>query len=101
MAQQGTPGSNILKKILRNLDLEELQDLLDRLIDEYNNSKPFFARPEDRLVIRRVIDKLTPTNPITIGVIIKCPNCDFEIDKYHSYCPYCGQALDNFTEGQE
>ena len=43
---------------LSKLDLDVLLDLEKRLIDDYNDEKPFEQHEEDRLVIGKIIDKM-------------------------------------------
>lgn len=58
-------------------------------------------------LLKELVDKATPMKPATImyqGQIsnFNCPVCEYALgykvigflDKYKSYCPYCGQALD-------
>ena len=47
---------------LSKLDLDVLLDLEKRLIDDYNDEKPFEQHEEDRLVIGKIIDKMVGEN---------------------------------------
>lgn len=83
-------------------DRELLNDLLQRLTDDYNCNKPFEQTEEDRLVVRHILEdweevrhgKWEYNYPVCSVCKTLMPFDKDFAKKFFIFCPNCGSKMD-------